>query len=71
MLNPSLTKITSLISMFTAVGEIDFRAKRPEFNSTHLARLVREGEYSTHSCFTIRSMFTVTNTGFEQILWDK
>ena len=27
--------------MFTAVGQIDFRAKRPEFNSTHLARLVR------------------------------
>ena len=32
--------------MFTAVGQMDFRAKRPGFNSTHLARLIREGEYS-------------------------
>ena len=27
MLNPSLTKITSLISMFTAVGQIDSRSE--------------------------------------------
>ena len=56
--------------MFTAVKQIDFRAKRPEFNSTHLARLVRGGECSTHSCSTIRSMFAVTNTGFERVLCD-
>lgn len=57
--------------MFTAVGQIDFRAKQPEFNSIHLARLVREGEYSTpllrhHKTLGLNGSFATID--FQQII---